>query len=96
MNIQSVVQVYPLDNYTVYVYFDDGKIKLYDMTPLIGKGVFSKISNIDTFIGKCTVLNNTLAWDIGGNYNPYKCLDVDPIQIYEKGKDVKDPLIQSA
>ncbi len=96
MNIQSVVQVIPQKDYTVYVYFDDGKIKLYDMTPLIGKGVFNKISDIDSFIDKCTVLNNTLAWDIGGNYDPYKCLDIDPIQIYEKGKDVKDPLVQSA
>ncbi len=96
MNIHSVVQVLPQDNYTVYVYFDDGKIKLYDMAPLIGKGIFSKISDIDIFIDKCTVLNNTLAWDIEGNYNPYKCIDIDPIQIYEKGKDVKDPLIQSA
>ena len=66
------------------------------MSPLIGKGVFNKISNIDTFIDKCTVLNNTLAWDVGGNYDPYKCLDIDPIQIYETGKAVEDPLIQSA
>ena len=94
--MQSVVQVLPQENYTVYVYFDDGKIILYDMAPLIGKGVFNKISNIDTFIDKCTVLNNTLAWDVGGNYDPYKCLDIDPIQIYETGKVVEDPLIQSA
>lgn len=96
MDIKSVVQVFPQDNYTVYVYFDDGRIKLYDMAPLIGKGVFSKIADIDTFTDKCTVLNNTLAWDIEGNYDPYNCLDIDPIQIYKNGKDVKDPLILSA
>lgn len=94
--MQSVIQVFPQNNYTVYVYFDDGKIKLYDMTPLIGKGVFKKISEIGSFVDKCTVLNNTLAWDIEGNYDPYTCLDIDPIQIYETGKDVKDPLIQIA
>jgi len=66
MMMKSVVQVIPQDNYTVVVYFDDGKIKLYDMSPLVG------------------------------NFDPYNCLDIDPLQIYEAGKDVKDPLIQSA
>ncbi len=91
-----MIQVIPKNNYTVYVYFDDGKIKLYIMAPLIGKGVFKKISDIDIFMNTCTVLNNTLAWDIGGHYDPSTCLDIDPIQIYEKGEDVKDPLIQIA
>lgn len=94
--IHSVIQVLPQKDYTVYVYFDDGKIKLYDMRPFIGKGIFQKFSDIDDFMRKCTVMNNTLAWDVKGNYDPYKCIDIDPVQIYEKGKDVKDPLIQSA
>lgn len=94
--IPHVVQVLAKRDYTVFVYFDDGKIKLYNMKPFFGKGVFKKISNIDDFIGKCTVLNNTLAWDITGNYDPYNCIDIDPIQIYNNGKDVKDPLIESA
>ena len=94
--MQSVVQVIPQNNFSVYVYFDDGKIKLYDVSPLIGKGVFGKLSDLDFFIDKCTVLNNTLAWDSGGNFNSYKCIDIDPLQIYEKGIDVEDPLIQSA
>ncbi|GAH20623.1 unnamed protein product [marine sediment metagenome] len=94
--IHSVIQVLPQKDYTVYVYFDDGKIKLYDMRPFIGKGIFQKLSDIDDFMRKCTVMNNTLAWDVKGNYDPYKCIDIDPVQIYEKGKDVKDPLIHSA
>ena len=92
--IHDVVQVFPQKNFTVYVYFADGKIKLYDMKPLLGKGVFKQISEVDNFINKCTVINNTLAWDVGGNFDPYKCIDIDPIQIYETGKDVKDPLVQ--
>lgn len=94
--IPEVIQVFPQKNYTVYVYFADGKIKLYDVKPLIGKGVFKAVSDIDVFISKCTVINHTLAWDMGGYLDPYKCLDIDPVQIYKNGKDVKDPLIKPA
>jgi len=90
--IKKVIQVYPQEDFTVYVYFEDGKIKLFDMNPLLGKGVFKKISDIKDFINKCTVLNNTLAWDIDGNYDPYHCIDIDPVQIYEKAKETSDPL----
>ena len=27
-------------------------------------------------------MNDTLAWDIGGNRDPYKCLDIDPETLY--------------
>jgi hypothetical protein len=76
------------------VYFSDGRIKLYDVSHLIGKGVFQKISEIKDFIDKCTVMNGTLAWDIGGNFDIYNCIDIDPETIYENGQEVDDPLFQ--
>ena len=94
--LYNVIKVFPQKDFTVYVYFDDGKIKLFDMNPFMGKGVFKKISDVDSFITKCTVMNNTLAWDIAGNFDPYKCIDIDPVQIYKTGKDVQDPLILPA
>jgi hypothetical protein len=90
--LHSVVQVNPTRDFKVYVYFSDGKIKLFDMNPFLGKGVFKQISDIDTFIEKCTVINHTLAWDLGGGFDPKKCLDMDPETIYTTGVDVKDPL----
>jgi hypothetical protein len=90
--MKTVIQVLPRKDFKVYVYFDDGKIKLYDMAPLLGKGVFQKISNLDDFMEKCTVLNGTLAWDVGGNFDIYNCIDIDPESIYEDGQDVGDPL----
>jgi Protein of unknown function (DUF2442) len=90
--MHTVIQVKPTSDFKVYVYFNDGKIKLYDMSPLIGKGVFKQISDIDTFVEKCTVINNTLAWDIGGGFDETKCLDIDSETIYSKGIDVADPL----
>lgn len=90
--LHSVVQVKPTPDFKVYVYFSDGKIKLYDISPLLGKGVFKQISDVNVFIEKCTVINETLAWDIGGDFDETKCLDIDPETIYSSGVDVADPL----
>jgi hypothetical protein len=92
--MRTVIQVLPTNDFKVYVYFSDGRIKLYDVSHLIGKGVFQKISEIKDFIDKCTVMNGTLAWDIGGNFDIYNCIDIDPETIYENGQEVDDPLFQ--
>jgi hypothetical protein len=86
----QVVQVAAQPDFTVYVYFDDGAIRLYDVNPLLNQGVFAQISEPDAFISLCTVINDTLAWDVGGNGDPYRCIDIDPEQIYEHGKVVTD------
>ena len=62
----KVVQVIPMENYSVYVYFEDGKIVCYDMIQMIEKEVFRPLKNITVFKEACTVMNDTLAWDIGG------------------------------
>ena len=46
----EVIQVIPDDNYKVYVYFDDGSIKLYDASDLIKQGIFTKLQDINIFI----------------------------------------------
>jgi hypothetical protein len=92
----SVIQVKPTYDFKVYVYFSDGKIKLFDVSPYINNGVFKKISDINEFVEKCTVLNHTLAWDVAGNFNEYECIDIDPETIYQNAKDVSDPLVEKA
>ncbi len=92
--MKAVIQVLPTKDFKVYVYFSDGNIKLYDVSHLIGKGIFQKISAIKDFMDKCTVMNGTLAWDIGGNFDVYNCIDIDPETIYANGQDVSDPLFQ--
>ena len=92
MRLKQVIQVKAREDFKVYVYFSDGKIKLYDMKPTIDKGgVFAKITSIDDFV-KCTVMNGTLAWDLSGNFDETNCLDIDPETIYKEGADVSDPL----
>ncbi len=79
----KVIQVIPMKNYSVYVYFEDGKIVCYDMSRMIEKEVFQPLKNIDIFMNACTVLNDTLAWDIQGNRDNTVCLDIDPDTLYD-------------
>jgi len=89
----TVVQVLAGENRSVYVYFSDGSIRLYDVQPLIeGGNVFSALED-DTFFHHCmTVMNGTLAWDRSGHYDPTDCIDIDPFTIYEESALVSDPL----
>jgi len=42
-----------------------------------------------------TVLNDTVAWDVIGHYDPTTCIDIDPFVAYE-AKRVSDPLEDAA
>ena len=79
----KVVQVIPMKDYSVYVYVEDGKIVHYDMSKMIEKEAFRSVRDIDIFIDTCTVMNDTLAWDIGKNRDNKACLDIDPDTLYE-------------
>lgn len=85
----SVVQVIPYEDYKVYVYFEDGKIVCYDAKPLLEKKVFEPLKNLDFFMNACTILNDTLAWDISGDRDTTRCLDIDPDMLYELDQAVE-------
>lgn len=77
-----VVQVIPMKGYSVYIYFEDGRIVRYDMAPMVGEGVFAPLRNIEVFMNTCTVLNDTLAWDLSGTRDETRCLDIAPETLY--------------
>ncbi len=80
----EVFQAVAGENYIVYAYLNDGSIRMLDMKPMIkGSGVFSVLNDEKIFRGKLTVLNNSVAWDIEGNRDEYKCIDIDPFQVFE-------------
>jgi len=92
----SIIQVLPTNDYKVYLYFSSGEVRLFDATFLLDKGVFKALKDKKLFMESCTVLNNTLAWDIAGNFDPYKCLDLDPEMLYEDSIKTDDPLAKYA
>lgn len=81
--IPQIVQVVPTEDYMVYVYFEDGKIVCYDVKPLLEKGVFQMLKEKDFFIQRCTIMNDTLAWDVSGIRDASRCIDIDPDTLYE-------------
>ncbi|MFL0194278.1 DUF2442 domain-containing protein [Clostridium sp. WILCCON 0269] len=87
----EVIQVIPTNEYEVYIYFDDGAIKLFDASELVNKGIFNQIKDKTMFMKKCTVLNGTLAWDLNGNYDESECLDIDPFELYNS-PEVEEPI----
>jgi len=94
MNKPKPFQVVPTDNYSVYLYYDNGEIRLYDCTWILNQGgVFTRIHNIESFKRLCTLMNGTLAWDISERRDPYNCIDVCPDTVYnESVRTGKDPL----
>ena len=65
------------------VYFHDGKIVCYDMAEKVKRGLFPQLKDIHTFMETCTILNDTLAWDIAGNRDVSNCIDIDPDVLYQ-------------
>jgi len=54
----ELVQVIPTTEFTVYLYFDDGSVRIYNAKPLIEKGgVFSKLIDIDVFMKTCDIMS---------------------------------------
>lgn len=90
----EVLQAVPTEDYKVYAYFNDGTIHLTDVRPLIQPGtVFEPLGNLDIFKNALTVLNGTVAWDLTGNYDKTRCIDLDPMLIWQT-PEVPDPLPQ--
>jgi hypothetical protein len=79
----DIVQVVPHEDYTVSVYFCDGKIVLYDVKPKLNKGVFQKLKDKSFFMNNCRIMNDTLAWDVTGTNDTTECIDIDPDYLYE-------------
>ncbi len=92
----AVVQAVAGPGRTVYAYFSDRKITQVDMNPEIARGgVFTRLADEEFFSGALTVLNDTIAWDVSGHFDPATCIDIDPFTAYE-APAVSDPLEENA
>ena len=79
----KLFQTLPADDYKVYLYYDNGEIKLYDCAWILKEiGVFTQIHDIAVFKELCTIMNGTLAFDISRARDPYRCIDICPDTIY--------------
>ena len=91
--IPKVIQAVAGPDYTVYAYFHDGTVRLFDASPLLEKGgVFLPLQDEEFFRTRLTVLNDAVAWDIDRSSGPGTCVDLDPCVMYETCPVVDDPL----
>lgn len=88
----QIVQAIPTDDHQVYAYFSDGSIRLADIKPLIAKGgVFAPLADETAFRDSITVLNHAVAWDLSGTRDAARCIDIDPVTMYETSRIVDEP-----
>ena len=78
----DIVKVVPREDYSVLICFKDGKVTCYDVSLLLNHGIFKLLNDKDIFMNRCMILNDTLAWDIDGNRDVSKCIDIDPETLY--------------
>lgn len=64
----KVLQAVAGENFTIYLYFSDGSVRLYDAKPILERGgVFEPMRDENFFREHLTVLNDTAAWDVNGD-----------------------------
>jgi len=78
----EIVQVVPSEITQLQFISEDGKIVLYDVSPLLEKEIFRPLIDKNIFVNTCTIINDTLAWDLEGNRDTSKCIDIDPETLY--------------
>ena len=89
MQRPQLYQVYPQEDYTVVLFYDNGEIRLYDCGWIKTEtGVFEQIKEMPSFRELCTVMNGTLAWDISGKRDPYNCIDICPDTVYQESRKI--------
>ncbi len=79
----EVYQAVAGKDYMVYAYMNDGAMRALDMKPLIKNGgVYEILKNPEIFRKKLTVIGYTVAWDLDGSQDEYRCIDVDPFIVF--------------
>ncbi len=71
----SVKEVFPREDYTLFVVFDNGEKGILDIKPLLDFGVFQRIKDYENF-KQVRIAFDTIEWDCG--------VDLDPEFIYAK------------
>ena len=77
-----VVQVIAQDNYTLTLTFANGEVKVFDVRPYLGKGVFQELQDLAQFRA-VQVSMGTVFWPRGQDF----CPDT----LYQEGVPVEAP-----
>ena len=80
MDIIKVISVIPQDNYQIFVRLSNGKSGSFDVSPYLGKGIFSELKDKEYF-SKVKILFGGIAWpnsqDFSGDTIEYELLETE-------------------
>ncbi len=82
----SVIKVFPADDYTLMIEFDNGERGRLDIKPFLDFGVFQRLKERNAF-DRVHVAFDTIEWDSG--------VDLDPEFVYTKCQRTNHTQIQS-
>jgi hypothetical protein len=84
MMYPRVKQVKPLDDFKIYLVFDDGEERIFDIGPYLDKGVFSEWKSKSMF-NSVHVVDGTVQWSNEADF----CPDT----LYEESVPYKKPTL---
>ncbi len=70
----GIIKVKPLDDFKLFLKFDNGEEKYFDMKPYLDTGIFKDLKNLDLF-NTVKVSFDSIEWANGA--------DLDPEEIYK-------------
>ncbi|MCX6249358.1 MAG: DUF2442 domain-containing protein [Bacteroidetes bacterium] len=65
----SIKEVKPASNYLLYLTFENGEIRQFDMKPYLNNGIFKELQDISMF-DTVHVSFDTIEWDNEADFNP--------------------------
>jgi hypothetical protein len=83
----GVKKVKPTDDYQLILTFSNGEVRLFDMKPYLGKGIFRELRDVALF-QTVRVSFDSVEWDNEA--------DFDPEVLYKMGKKIKGKKYSSA
>ena len=68
--MNEVINIKPLDNYTIWLKFSDGEEKVVNIKPFIGKGFTKELLEVNKFNQVFIESGGGIGWDNGFDFCP--------------------------
>ena len=66
--MNKVINVTPLENYTLELRFDGGEVKIFDVKPYLDYGIFQELKEINYF-KSVRIMFDSIAWANGQDFS---------------------------
>ena len=74
----DAVAVQAREDYTLFVEFENGETRIFDVRPYLEKPAYRKLADIDFFINNAHISYGTVAWD--------DMIDIAPENLYQHSR----------